>query len=574
MPQRREILLLAVLFLVALFTRLYRFHNYTFGFDQVQLIENGIKIAGGDIALIGPRTGPAPMFTGPLIYYITAVFVAVFNSPWAIVPTALSLSLATGVGLWLMAKKYAPDLRFYLVALWALSPMIITLDRVAWNPNLSLLAGVFSLFPLLSVLKKKHSTWFDAAVIGLGVFLGYQAHFSGLLLPALVVALLLVYKKFDLKVLFFTVGASMATLLPTLLFDLKNNWLNVRGFFSLLSEDDKVNPIFFVNSFGQTLISALQIWGRVLFQWTNPTTMLVGGVALVCLLAFILWKNKGEPHRHTLIISSIWALLFVAALSVYRQDKPEYYFLVMIPGVMLLTSVIGKTLLQSSLARVSVFAFGILYVFANTVSQHSKIESLGIGNVMAASNEIHIMGRTGKISSINLNVLTQDRFGLDYLLKNVELSQASDSAQLQVDYPQAPVSVAAKQYGDLSFWIDPRSNTNANYLTHPDYLIETPASVRLLQSHYASPATDGGDTYIVFENGQLQGQFVVIIEAVDELSYKNTFKTLDVKNFATWIHRETTLDEWVYVDEYKIYRFFPNQPFTQTPQWLDSIYVR
>lgn len=75
---KRPIVIYSLLFLVAAFFRTFSFQRFPFNFDQIQIAENSQKIFSGDLVLIGPRTGPAAMFTGPLIYYVAAPFQAVF----------------------------------------------------------------------------------------------------------------------------------------------------------------------------------------------------------------------------------------------------------------------------------------------------------------------------------------------------------------------------------------------------------------------------------------------------------------------------------------------------------------
>ena len=58
-------ILVAAVIIAGAFFRAYMPEAYIFGFDQVQILTNAEAITNGDLTLIGPRTGPADMFTGP-----------------------------------------------------------------------------------------------------------------------------------------------------------------------------------------------------------------------------------------------------------------------------------------------------------------------------------------------------------------------------------------------------------------------------------------------------------------------------------------------------------------------------
>lgn len=84
--------------------------NVSLGFDQVQILENASKILQGDLSLIGPRTGPASIFTGPLIYYLTSPILFIFGEVVAVYLTPLLFALITGLVLyWLVFYYVGPD---------------------------------------------------------------------------------------------------------------------------------------------------------------------------------------------------------------------------------------------------------------------------------------------------------------------------------------------------------------------------------------------------------------------------------------------------------------------------------
>jgi len=124
-----------------------------FSFDQVQIAQAVDAIVAGNPTLIGPRTGPASMFNGPLIYYVSAGLSLFTSMPYAIAYTALLLSCITGLVVAVLSLRYLKKSHAPIpVILWAFSPFLVSLDRIVWNPNIMVLAATLSFFPLL---KKK-----------------------------------------------------------------------------------------------------------------------------------------------------------------------------------------------------------------------------------------------------------------------------------------------------------------------------------------------------------------------------------------------------------------------------------
>lgn len=231
-----KLLPILVVLVGGLLLRAYHLGNYSFDFDQVQIAENSQRILAGQPTLIGPRTGPAAMFTGPLIYYTTAFFMLVTEPPLAVAGNALFLAVVTGGLIYFLTRRYLDEpTALIMTSLWAFSPFIIKLDRTPWNPNLMLMAAALIFLPML---KKDRLKLVDGGLIGLGVFLGYQAHFAGLLLPPLAIFSLLIRREFSWKPYALVAAGFVTSIVPTILFDLQHNWLNLTGLLGLITNKD------------------------------------------------------------------------------------------------------------------------------------------------------------------------------------------------------------------------------------------------------------------------------------------------------------------------------------------------
>lgn len=282
-----------------LLLRAYQPLNTPFAFDQVQIAQAADEIRAGDLTFIGPRTGPAAMFTGPLIYYVAAGFAMILLTPQAVVAAALFFALLTGAFIgWLSTIYLGKKTGLIFTVLWAFSPFIIGLYKIAWNPNIMILAAALIFLPLL---RESRLNWKDSLFILGGAFLGYQAHFSGfLLIPLLVLSLLIRYLwrvdsllRICLNVVIAGVGL-VTSMLPTLLFDYRNDWLNARGFLSLLQNRDQVSDYQIVSRMIEKLLIVLETAGKIVLGSTPGFALLVVvGLSLIGL--FVLQSIKNIP---------------------------------------------------------------------------------------------------------------------------------------------------------------------------------------------------------------------------------------------------------------------------------------
>ncbi|MCA9368696.1 hypothetical protein KC721_00210, partial [Candidatus Woesebacteria bacterium] len=293
-------IILILIVAVGLFLRAYKFGYYPLGFDNLQIITSAEKIVEGDLVFLGPRTGPAEMFTGPLIYYVAAPFLFLGFSHYTAIFVPLFLALLTGITLAWLTKVVERE-QHLILALWAFSPLLIPMDRILWNPNLTVLASSLTFFPLLALERKYRYQLFGKHIpteflLFVGAFLGYQAHFSGLILAPLACIYLVVrrYKNVWLYGALFV--GFLASLLPTVLFDIKNNYLNTRGLLSLLEGKTGFGLVGFFTTLLHAMQISLENLGGVLLEGNSLELILIAGVVVV-LTTLLLYKKITEKEK-------------------------------------------------------------------------------------------------------------------------------------------------------------------------------------------------------------------------------------------------------------------------------------
>ncbi|MBP9719556.1 MAG: hypothetical protein KBD46_03725 [Candidatus Levybacteria bacterium] len=491
---KKKYVLVVALLAVALFLRGLHFQKIVIGFDQVQIFENVHAILMGDFTLIGPRTGPASMFTGPLIYYLSLPFIAVFGELKSLVFISLTISLITGsIAYGLMQKYLGTPIALIGLLLWSVSPLIVHLDRTVWNPSLSILAASLLFFPLLS----KKTAKIDFISLFVGAFLSYQAHFSGFLMVGSALITIIVLQKSWRLYLPIVLGL-LLSVLPTIVFDIRNNFLNLNGFLQLLSGNaENISSISTSNQFLHTLNSIFQFIGMFFFSIRQHFVYTVFGLLYLIFLIYSARKNKN------LLPSIIWIVVVIMCYSFYKGEQPEYYFLLLIPPIVssAATFLSKMNTIPTMLILVSISAISIFTTLrASPFSENLTIDVL---------SRIHTQLRNQKIKSITYDIAPGQDFGVRYILKNIPLT--NDGEHIHITYPNEYSFEGMNHYGNVGVWIDPRIE-DKNYLTTHSYILAYGKSFTLDTAY--------SDHYLLKKNAQLIGTLSVVKQPCTEKNFQ------------------------------------------------------
>ncbi len=423
--------------------RSYDWRAYHLGFDQVQILSNAEKILSGKLTLIGPRTGPADTFTGPLIYYLAVPLIAIFGNIKTAVLLPIILSTLTALTLYCLNNYYVKKkTALIVIIIWSISPLLILLDRVFWNPNLSLIAFSLVFWPLFFAKKIKRR---DLYLIALGSFLSYQAHFSAFLLPVLVFLISLIYRR-PKKIFLASLAGLIISLLPTLVFDLRHGFLNSKGIWHLLNgEASGLTIALFLQNLYQNLLNTFELYSRLLFHAKNSITRSLIGLTFL-LVSFFLQKNK----KHFIKIL-IWPLLVAILMSLYKGSVPEYYFLISLPALFYL--------LASSLKKINKFLFFFLIIilifnssqFLKKTTKNQN-EELSLGNSLAIKNEILSIRKEKDLKEIVYLLPHASDFGLKYLLESLSLKDSGTT--IKIVYPANENPGVVAQYGRIGLLVE------------------------------------------------------------------------------------------------------------------------
>ena len=404
--------LLILFLIIGILFRSYAWQAFSLSFDQVQILTNAEKIISGKLTLIGPRTGPANTFTGPLIYYLAALLIALFGSIKTAVLLPIILSTVTGLILYYLSIQYLDKkTALFSFIIWSISPLLINLDRILWNPNLSLMAFAFVFYPLIFA-KKINKV--DLLLIALGSFLSYQAHFSAFLLPVIVFLITIIDHR-PKKLFFASLIGLIISLLPTFIFDLRHNFLNSQGIWALLSnETSSLDLKSFFQNFYQNILINFEVFSQLLYRGKNTLIRISIGI-LLSIISLILQRDKKNLMK---ILK--WPLLTIFLMSFYQSEIPQYYFLINVP--------VFLYLLSNSFKRINYYfliIFCLFLIFTSTQYLNKIIsaqnDEFSLGNSLAIKNKILEIDQENDIREINYLLPHASDFGIKYLIEPLNL---------------------------------------------------------------------------------------------------------------------------------------------------------
>jgi hypothetical protein len=542
-PTTPKHLLLLIIF-AGVLLRLAAVPDWNFGFDQVQIIEAAQKIAKGDITLIGPRTGPAALFTGPLIYYITAFFYLLGFSFYSLIATTIVISLVTGLVLFFLVRRYFDEkMAVFSLILWSFSWYFIKNDQVTWNPNLTILASILLFFPLVGLLKNKPGK-LDYFLLFCGSFLGYQAHFSGFVLIPLTLLFFISTKKIiALRLWIVSMMGFAASLLPTVLFDIKNNWLNVRGVLEFIQKitSGSTSSDPYLYHLWKSVYTSFESLGSVIFgNFSLPLLFLfLGGVCILILYLYLFLKsskNKGEDFTQNLL-PVLWLGITILIFSFYSGDKPPYYFLIQVPAYIYILFQLYSYLDQKYNLQVLLPIF-ILCAVSLTSLHILKPSPFSLTNSLAVQQYIQDNSVDGTIKKITYHVPAGEYFGLEYLLAK-SINPETGVTEWYASYPNT-VMFADASFNRLQLWKQPRSTATEHSYFDNEFRIFSPASISLFKDPYYTGPAD--QNYLVIE----ESSQIATIERYSRYNFLIKFSGTEIVGSNYWQALDSQRMFWYY----------------------------
>lgn len=304
-----------------------------------------------DLMFIGPRTSIGDMYLGPLYYYLIAPLLGLFRfSPAGpAVFVALLGTLTTGLVWWAAREWFGKIAGLTSSFLFAISPLLINFSKHSWNPNIMPFFALLSIYSTWRVWQKKEFFWL--LILGISFAFVLQSHYLGLLLlPTLGIfwgATLLNAKRNTQNVKKFLLFSLFSFLLfillmsPLFIFDAKHGWHNLGSMLKFFTERQTTVsvkpwnaipdlwPLWSQNLITRILVAKQEIIG------------LWAGILLLAATLIILISNRANKNLfQPILLLSVWALVGLMGLALYKQAIYDHYFGFLFPVPFLLTGAI------------------------------------------------------------------------------------------------------------------------------------------------------------------------------------------------------------------------------------------
>jgi 4-amino-4-deoxy-L-arabinose transferase-like glycosyltransferase len=361
---RNEFVVLLAILLISLFLRLYQIDAYmTFLGDEGRdalMIKRILTTA--DIPLIGPPTSIGNMYLGPLYYYMMSVPMAIFwlNPVAAAVMVAIIGTATIGLIYFFSRVWFGRIPAVVAAVLYAVSPVTITYSRSSWNPNPAPFFALLALLGLYSARKRNNFLWF--ILTGVSLAFAVQMHYLALILVP-IFGIFWVYEfvsrkhkknisenKIGMRNFWlgtvFSVLVFLLLMSPLLIFDIKHNWMNFRAISTFFSNRETTVNLNVLNTLGRLpSVYSYTLVGRYM-GGENPWVYLSLAILILLIPIFTIYKFifirnqtlfiKSKKLNWPLFVLSVWLLVGVLGLGLYKQTIYDHYLGFLNPSIYLI----------------------------------------------------------------------------------------------------------------------------------------------------------------------------------------------------------------------------------------------
>ena len=364
-----QILVLLAILVVAAILRFYKLEEFiTFLGDQGRdtIIIKRI-LTGEHFPAIGPRSSVGQLFLGPFFYYLMAPFLLLFNfNPLGLAFGVAFLSvLSLPVMYYIVRKETNSTTALTLITLITFSFVNVWLSRFSWNPNLLPVFSFLSIYFGVEMFKKKHfiySFLFGAFLAG-----SIQLHYLGLLIvPAIVIIMVMqmVIDRKNLKTHFMKIGISAIgfcfVLAPLILFDIKNNFLNVRGMLGIFTNKGTDSNTSYIDQLTNTGLNFVHHVLQV------PVSGMLGIIFIgicIAVTVFFFIRKKQIPE---LILGNALALTtFFFIFAVLDGERHPHYYTPIYYSFFLVLGYLFSKLSYSYLRNALIGGFILIFCYLN-----------------------------------------------------------------------------------------------------------------------------------------------------------------------------------------------------------------
>lgn len=433
---KKEKLLVILIIGLGFLLRIWRLRELMgFDYDQEAAAFAVDSILSGKITLIGQQLSVGGVFIGPGYYYLLAIFYWLFSrDPIGAGVMVALISIITMAVLFVLTKSLF-DNKTALIALliYATSSKINFYDRTTAPSNPVMLASLLTIYLLWQMRKGKAQL--TPLLVTTALVATIHLHPSAVVLVPLIITLWIHWKLLrpSPKSIFASLLATFFVMNPLLLFDIRHDFLNLKGVINSLK-----GPGDEAYSFPFKLLVTLRI------QVENFASLLVanrGIDAVLAVFTLLFWKISKPRHERLLLF---WILIPALIFSFYKRHIPEYYFLVSLPAMVIIIATALRLIATKWSIKMSWLLLTMMIV-ANLNALNGAVNPYSLKYKQQAVNLIREQGDSQ--ASVAFNTELGLDAGFRFLLKQVGIDFDSEKAPTHIIVipPQRQIE-AAKEH--------------------------------------------------------------------------------------------------------------------------------
>lgn len=400
-----------LVFIIALgaFLRFYNFPK-RFGFDFDAARDSLVASLFSEkliLPLTGASSSVAPFNFGPWYYYLLIFFeklIPLYGS-WigVIITNLLTIFVLYKIGEALEDKK----LGLLLAFIFSISPSQLILSTTLSNPSIIPLFSSLSIFFFIKYIKteKLKFSFLMTLFVGLGISIHFQM--AGFLV--LILLNVLCFKN-KIKNSFISMIAGLIPFVPVIIFDLTNNFYNLRGLIFFITQSN--NNVYVANRW---LFYIRDFWPQF-WSDTLGVSLLVSfltGLMVVVVIVYLLQSKIINKQLLLLLIAFIFNFFL---LRYFPSQKPIYYLYFLQSFIFIFMSVA----VFYSIKVKKIFPLGFFIMSILVVNSFSK--DLKIIRSESSNREVfEIKNKINKDVDLYICESSASDLGMVYLLRKEKM---------------------------------------------------------------------------------------------------------------------------------------------------------
>ena len=350
--------------------------------------------------LIGPVTGLAGIFLGPLYYYLIAPFYLIGggNPVYPAIFLAFLSTLAVLMLFVIGRDMHSRGAGLIAATIGGLSYYIVTTSRWLSNPNPILLSSLILLYSMWKIIQGNDKRWWVVTVLMVGISLHFESASAVFYLPIFFIFTIWQLKKLSGgKIIIISALAFLATLLPQIIFNFRHENILINNFRSLLFEERAFKGLtkfifeermkFFWNVIFSKIYPSKEIYS-ILFITLSASAMFVGrerikkGLLKLFLIFFLVpffgylffQGNFGNIFDYYLSGYYLPIILFIAIglAEIWKTKYLKFLILIFLITFMREHSVLLRNMLSNGLDGPTDIKFGSQIKAVNWVFENAQ----------------------------------------------------------------------------------------------------------------------------------------------------------------------------------------------------------